>query len=79
MVSLASANIYKKSRGLGTVLHVSNQLFTPWKNASEMEAVMLEKGIGPRGAFREVIAGGKFIHSEDNHIDYYACVTEEGQ
>ena len=71
-------NVLKEVEGFETIIQASNHLITPQKDAPDMKAIQLEKGIDPHRILNQLVTEGNFIHGEDNHVNYYTCKKGEG-
>lgn len=74
---LDGLGIVKDVEGFGPTIELSNRILTPKAEAPGMAAIQPGRGIDPHGVLKSAIAQGKFIHGEDNRVEYYTF-TEEG-
>jgi hypothetical protein len=74
-------DVVKGGGKFGSTIEVSNRYLTPCKDAPDMKAIKPVKGVDPRGVLERVVGEGRFVHGEENSVEYYACrgVTVEGE
>lgn len=61
-----------------TVITASNRFFTPVKQSAGLEAVDVNPELDPRGILSKVDRT-KFVHTEDNSVDYYVLTERDNQ
>ena len=76
---LDSLDIVKDIEGFGPTIELSNRILTPKAEVGDMEPIELGRGIDPHGVLKGAITQGKFIHGEDNRVDYYTFAEEGGK
>jgi hypothetical protein len=59
-------------------LELSNRYLTPRRDAPLAEHIPFSKEVDPLG-FLEDAVGGDFFHSQENEVQYYACLHDEGK
>ena len=60
-----------------SAIEVSNRFMMPLKDVGEgLVAVPFGRGVDPKGFLTIAVAGGEFIHTEENSVSYYKCVRD---
>jgi hypothetical protein len=54
-----------------SILHTSNRLLTPRKDAPNMRGTPFANGVDPRGILTAIVGEGEYVHGEDNEVRYF--------
>ena len=58
-----------------SALDISNRYLTPKRDAPTAESIPFSKVVDPHGILEEMAKTG-YIHSEENEVHYYRCLTD---
>lgn len=58
-----------------TAIELSNRYFTPKKDVTDVEPILLDKDIDPYGYLLKA-GGTTLFHGEENVVTYYECIKD---
>ena len=78
---LNASGVLGHDNKFGATIELGNRYLTLCKDAPDMQAIVLGKGIDPHGILGGFIEKGTHVHGEDNRVQYYTAtgMGEGGQ
>ncbi|KIL65175.1 hypothetical protein M378DRAFT_77339, partial [Amanita muscaria Koide BX008] len=65
------------TRAENCILHASNRLLTPKRDALNTKVLELPNGVDPHGVLRATIDEGEYLYCDDNEVKYFECKTDK--